>query len=53
MPHGMDTIKIKNKKRGLTEDKDYISEAYLQGGKAIGNLLKKKKGKKHSRNTRD
>ena len=46
MVHGMDAIKVKKQKRGLMEDKDYISEAYLQGGKAVGNILKKKKGKK-------
>jgi hypothetical protein len=49
MVHGMDVSKGKKRKHGLIEDKDYITEAYLQGGKAIGNLIKKKKGKKPSR----
>ena len=37
-------IEEKNKKKntGLLEDKDYITEAYLQGGKAIGEIIKKK-----------
>ena len=38
---------LKEKKnKGLTEEKDYISEAYLQGGKAIGEIVKKKTVKK-------
>jgi len=37
---------VKKEKTGLTADKDYISEAYLQGGKAVGKILRKKK-KKH------
>lgn len=52
MVHGMDAIKGKKRKHGLMEDKDYLSEAYLQGGKAVGHLLQKKKGKKPSRNPR-
>ena len=39
---------VKEKKnKGLMEEKDYITEAYLQGGKAIGNIVKKKSDKKH------
>jgi len=34
------------KNKGLMEEKDYISEAYLQGGKAIGEIVTKKTGKK-------
>jgi len=45
MTRGIGYTKQKNKKKGLTEEKDYISEAYLQGGKAVGNILKKKKKK--------
>ena len=52
MVHGMDAMKGKKRKHGLMEDKDYLSEAYLQGGKAVGHLLQKKKGKKPSRNPR-
>ena len=38
---------VKEKKnKGLMEEKDYISEAYLQGGKAIGEIVTKKTGKK-------
>jgi len=33
----------KEKKKGLIKDKDYITEAYLQGGKAVGEIAKKKK----------
>ncbi len=44
MIRGIGKIEKKNKKKkGLMEDKDYITEAYLQGGKAIGKLIKKKK----------
>ena len=46
MVRGIGKTKIRKKKRGLTADKDYISEAYLQGGKAFGKILRKKK-KKH------
>lgn len=35
--------KEKRKNKGLTEEKDYITEAYLQGGKAIGEITKKTK----------
>jgi hypothetical protein len=34
------------KNKGLMEEKDYISEAYLQGGKAIGEIVTKKSLKK-------
>ncbi len=46
MVRDIDTIKIKKEKKGLMEDKDYITEAYLQGGKAIGEIIKAKKKKK-------
>jgi len=39
-------VKEKKKNKGLMEEKDYISEAYLQGGKAIGEIVTKKTGKK-------
>ena len=48
MVRGFSATKIKKKRRGLTEDKDYIKEAYLQGGKAVGDIFKKKKKKKHN-----
>ncbi len=38
--------KEKKKNEGLTEEKDCITEAYLQGGKAIGEIVKKKTSKK-------
>jgi hypothetical protein len=39
---------VKEKKnKGLTEEKDYITEAYLQGGKTVGELLKPKMKKKN------
>lgn len=38
--------KKKKKSKGLTKDKDYISEAWLQGGKAVGKMVKPKKKKK-------
>ena len=38
---------LKEKKnKGLTEEEDYISEAYLQGGKAIGEIVTKKSNRK-------
>ncbi len=39
-------IESKKQKHGLMQDKDYITEAYLQGGKAVGEIIKKKKTKK-------
>jgi uncharacterized protein (UPF0335 family) len=39
-------VKEKKKNKGLMEEKDYIIEAYLQGGKAIGNIVKKKSNNK-------
>ena len=36
----------KKKKTGLMKDKDYITEAWLQGGKAVGEAIKPKKKKK-------
>jgi len=39
-------IKTEKKNKGLTEDKDYLTEAWLQGGKAIGELVKGKKKQK-------
>ena len=38
--------KIEKKNNGLTEEKDYLTEAWLQGGKAIGELVKGKKKEK-------
>jgi len=39
--------KEKNRgKKGLMEDKDYITEAWLQGGKAVGEIVKPKRKKK-------
>ena len=46
MVRGIGKIKSKKKKDGLIADKDYITEAYLQGGKAIGSITKKKSNKK-------
>jgi len=46
MVKGLDTTKEEKRKHGLMEEKDYITEAYLQGGKAIGEILTKKKKKK-------
>jgi hypothetical protein len=40
-------IKEKGKKgKGLMEDKNYIAEAWLQGGKAVGEMIKPKRKKK-------
>ena len=41
MVRGVGKINNKKKKKGLTRDKDYISEAWLQGGKAYGEITKK------------
>jgi len=38
----------KNKNKGLIEDKDYITEVYLLSGKALGDIIKKKRMKKHN-----
>ena len=47
MVTGLDDTKTKKKKHaGLIEDKDYITEAWLQGGKAVGEAIKPKKKKK-------
>ena len=45
MVRGIGKIKEKEKK-GLTDEKDYITEAYLQGGKAVGVITKKRLNKK-------
>jgi len=45
MTRGLGNTKNKNKKEGLTKDKDYITETYLQGGKAVGEMLSKKDNK--------
>ena len=42
MTRGINNSKIKKEKNGLIKEKDYITEAYLQGGKAIGKITKKK-----------
>jgi len=40
----------KKKKRSLMSKKNYIAEAWLQGGKAIGNILSpSKKSKKDNK----
>ena len=44
MAHGIKEEK-KKKKTGLMKDKDYITEAFLQGGKEVGEILKRKKRK--------
>lgn len=43
MARGIGDTKNKKKNEGLTAKKDYITEAYLQGGKAVGQIIKKKK----------
>ena len=52
MVHGIGVTKDrkgnKKQKKGLMEDKDYITEAWLQGGKAIGNIVKAKKKMKEN-----
>lgn len=45
MVRGIGKTKLKKKKEGLMTDKDYITEAWLQGGKAIGEIVKPKKKK--------
>jgi hypothetical protein len=45
MTRGIGPSKKKTKTTSLIEKKDYITEAYLQGGKAIGALLEKHKKK--------
>ena len=42
MVHGIGKVE---KKKGLMSDKNYITEAYLQGGKAVGKLAKKRLNK--------
>jgi len=39
MVYGIDNAKNEKNKKGLIKDKDYITEAWLQGGKAIGEIL--------------
>jgi len=46
MVHGLDKTKTSKKNKGLMDDKDYITEAYLQGGKAIGEITKRRFCKK-------
>lgn len=43
---GVGYTKEKKKKTGLMSDKDYITEAWLLGGKVIGEIVKPKKKKK-------
>ena len=45
MVRGIGKTRIKKKHEGLTADKDYITESYLQGGKAVGKIIKPKKKK--------
>jgi len=46
MTHGIEKNQVHKKHKGLIEEKDYITEAYLQGGKAFGEILKPKKKQK-------
>ena len=44
MVRGIEKIEEKrNRKKGLMEEKDYITEAWLQGGKAVGEMIKGKR----------
>ncbi|MFH1012886.1 MAG: hypothetical protein V1769_00060, partial [Thermoplasmatota archaeon] len=45
MTYGLDG-KQEKKNTGLMEDKDYITEVYLQGGKVIGEIVHNTKRKK-------
>ena len=45
MVRGIGKIEKKKKKKGLMADKDYITEAYIQGGKAVGKICKKRLSK--------
>jgi len=45
MTHGIGELK-KKKPHALMEEKDYISEAWLQGGKGVGEAIRQKKKKK-------
>lgn len=45
MVRGIGKTKLKKKHGGLMEDKDYITEAWLQGGKTVGELIRPKKQK--------
>lgn len=45
MVHGLGPKKGR-KKNTLTTEKDYLTEAYLHGGKAIGELAQSKKHRK-------
>ena len=46
MVRGIGKTDDKKSKKGLMDDKDYITEAWLQGGKAIGEIVKPKDKKK-------
>ena len=46
MVHGIEKSKPKKKHTGLMGDKDYLTEAWSQGGKAVGDIVKPKKKKK-------
>jgi len=46
-------IEKKKKKKGLMGDKDYISEAYLQGGKAVGEIRKNRLNKQKEQRKKD
>lgn len=45
MIRGIGKVEKKKKKKGLMSDKNYITEAYLQGGKAVGKICKKRLNK--------
>jgi hypothetical protein len=40
MVRGMNGEKPKKRHTGLMQDKDYVTEAMLQGGKAYGEIIK-------------
>jgi len=45
MVRGIGNIEKNKKKKGLMIDKDYIKEAYIQGGKIVGEICKKRLNK--------
>ena len=49
MVRGIGKTKQKKEHKGLMEDKDYITEAWLHGGKAIGEIIKPKKKKRNKK----
>jgi len=49
MVRGIGKTKEKKKPSGLTAEKDYITEAYLQGGKAVGEIVRSKNKKSNKK----